>query len=139
MLRIQCFTSLMANLRMVGHTWSFLFCFSVIKEVSNQAQPLIKSSNQLCLKIPWFFWRQNSKTYYKTYVETTTTGPQSESCLHFSTIFISSTKALVEVGTLWPWGQHINWNSWQVLVGALTPAINSVKETICKYFNILEQ
>ena len=27
-------------------------------------------------------------------------------------------------------GQHISWKSWQVLLGALTPAINSVRETI---------
>ena len=45
-------------------------------------------------------------------------------------MFISSTRALVEVGTLYPWGQHISWNSWHVLEGALTPAISSVRETI---------
>ena len=67
-----------------------------------------------------------------SYVETTTTGPQSVSWRHFSTMFISSTRALVEVGTLWPWGQHISWKSWQVLVGAFTPAISSVSETIWK-------
>jgi hypothetical protein len=29
-------------------------------------------------------------------------------------------------------GQHISWNSWQVLEGAFTPAISSVRETIWK-------
>ena len=45
---------------------------------------------------------------------------------------MSSTREFVEVGTLWPWGQHISWKSWQVLVGAFTPAINSVRDTIWK-------
>jgi hypothetical protein len=31
---------------------------------------------------------------------------------------------------LYPWGQHISWKSWQVLLGAFTPAISSVSETI---------
>lgn len=36
------------------------------------------------------------------------------------------------VFTLWPNGKHVSWNSWTVFVGAFTPAINSVNETICK-------
>ena len=36
----------------------------------------------------------------------------------------------MEVGTLWPSGQQVNWNSCTVLGVALTPAINSVNETI---------
>lgn len=34
--------------------------------------------------------------------------------------------------TLWPNGKHVSWNSWTTFVGAFTPAINSVNETICK-------
>jgi hypothetical protein len=45
------------------------------------------------------------------YCETTTTGPKSVLSLHLSTMFMSSTSALVEVGTLCPCGQHISWNS----------------------------
>lgn len=35
--------------------------------------------------------------------------------------------------TLCPNGKHVNWNNRTVFVGALTPAISSVSETICKY------
>lgn len=45
-------------------------------------------------------------------------------------MFISSTSELVDDGTLWPIGQHVNWNSCTVFVGALTPAISSVSEII---------
>ena len=74
-------------------------------------------------------------------------------------MFISSTRAFVDVGTfheedehdpcdkhmdddddedeeheddetLYPCGQHMSWKSWQVLEGAFTPAISSVRDTI---------
>ena len=32
--------------------------------------------------------------------------------------------------TLYPCGQHMSWKSWQVLEGAFTPAISSVRDTI---------
>lgn len=70
--------------------------------------------------------------FWGTYWDTTTTGPYSHRWRHRSTIFINSTRELVEVGTLWPIGQQVSWNSCTVLAGALTPAISSVNETICK-------
>jgi len=45
-------------------------------------------------------------------------------------MFISSTRALVDVGTLCPSGQQSSWNTWHVLGAALTPAISSVSDTI---------
>jgi len=39
-------------------------------------------------------------------------------------------KVIWNFSTLCPGGQHISWKSWQVLDGAFTPAINSVRETI---------
>lgn len=66
-----------------------------------------------------------------TYGETTQTGPYSVRCRQRSTMFMSSTSELVDDGTLWPMGQHVNWNSCTVFGGAFTPAISSVRDTIC--------
>lgn len=40
--------------------------------------------------------------------------------------------------TLWPNGKHVSWNSWTTFVGAFTPAINSVNETICNVDRLME-
>jgi hypothetical protein len=45
-------------------------------------------------------------------------------------MFMSSTSEFVDVGTLWPSGQHVSWNSWHVFGSAFTPAISSVSDTI---------
>lgn len=42
----------------------------------------------------------------EAYGDTTTTGPYSVLWRHLSTMFISSTKEFVDVGTLCPIGQH---------------------------------
>lgn len=45
--------------------------------------------------------------------------------------FIASTAEAVL--TLCPNGKHVNWNNRTVFVGAFTPAINSVSDTICRF------
>lgn len=55
------------------------------------------------------------------------------------TQFSNSSKSLFYIDccrniflTLWPNGKQVSWNNRTVFVGAFTPAISSVNETICK-------
>lgn len=121
-----------------------LYRFRLIKSEGIQSKRSggISCDNTWALKTSdvgiWIYTYSKITKRIVTYWDTTTTGPYSHLWRHLSTMFISSTRELVEVGTLWPMGQQVSWKSCTVLAGAFTPAISSVNETIWKRNRVTE-